>query len=393
MRTGGAEAVYRDNVELAKRAGYEVYTASCDDIEANHLILDDFNSYPRLLGAVKYVFNYKNYKALNKFLNSVRPNVVHLHNYLGRLSPSILLSLVQYRARADVKLVITEHNYAMCPNGGLYDFNRKMICEACINGYKCNVVLKNCDRRGLGHSLLKYLRSFLNLGLLDEFRIFDQIVCVSEFQRSKYLQMGKFQNKFITLLNPINKGFVTDEVAVENKENAILYFGRLSGEKNIALLILAFKKLKNIEKFNSLKLYIIGDGVELPLLLNISKGTKDIEFIKHLEVEKLKKVIKACKISVLPSLWYETFGLSVVESVLASTIPLASDIGALGQTARDFGGFTFASNDVNNLKEELEKLLDNYEKLYHDFLKRRKEVILEMQNYDYMRALGAVYEI
>ena len=172
---GGAESVFRNTIEQTLTLqNYEVFVASCDTpkslpkgIDSKHfLALDDWASYPKPIGALKYVFNLKNYRILKTFLFTIRPDIIHTQNYLSRLSPSVLFALRSYKRKfPHTKLIFTQHNFGVCPNGGLYNYAQKSICEACIGHSKFRIMWKNCDRRGRIYSLLKGVRTLFYCGI------------------------------------------------------------------------------------------------------------------------------------------------------------------------------------------------------------------------------------
>lgn len=514
---GGAESVFRNTIEATLESKqFNIYVASCDETppcnidESRFLRLDDWQLYPKWRGAYKYIFNPTNYKRLKTFLFTIKPDIIHTQNYLSRLSPSVLFALQAYKAKhPKVKLIYTQHGFGPCANGGLYNYATKQICEQCIGHSKgLRIAYENCDRRGRIHSILKALRSpFYQGAFLQEKELFDTIICVGEFQRSKHIQDGWDSSKLITLTNPIETRFYNPQVSLEDKQDLLVFFGRLSPEKNIPLLLHAFAKLRTIPRFSHYKLLIIGDGddkercLELAreLMPQASPNAKNLEstfantpalssrdlqqqvvaihnpqnakvdstfetmdchanasalarndgktqnlnesikdsrsftqnaqnlskqqaeavemrnrssatplspraplpytFLPPHTPKELVAILAKAKLTILPSLWYETFGLTIVESILAGAIPIASELGAMQETIASFYGKSFSfdplqalqDSNIQSLEVCIINTLDSYESEFATLLQKREEILRDLHSPSYLQKLIKLY--
>lgn len=415
LSSGGAERVFANTIEQSNATNlYEIFVASCDKnppfgIDENHFLrLDDWNYYPKIRAVFKYIFNFTNFISLKRFLFSIKPNIIHTQNYLSRISPSILFALRSYkRAFPQTKLIFTQHGYGVCANLCLYNYAKNCICEDCINSAKWHIAFKNCDRRGKIYSILKAIRVPFYQGIfLKEQNLFDKIIFVSEFQARKHRLEG-YKNS-IVIPNPIEYRFYDSASNLLQKQNVIVFFGRIAKEKNVQLLIRAFAKF--YEKNRGYKLIIIGNGDEkeqcerlageLGLFVesikygadfaNCLNLTANVIFIPHLLPNNLKDILHIAKISVLPSLLYETFGLSVVEGILAGVVPIASDIGALRETIDKNYGFVFKDNDEASLANAIENVLGNYEQYFAQVLDAQQKIMA--QNKQYIQNLMDLYK-
>ena len=574
---GGAESVFRNTIEATLESKqFDIYVASCDEAPpcgtaATHFLhLDDWQLYPKWRGAYKYIFNPTNYKRLKTFLFTIKPDIIHTQNYLSRLSPSVLFALKSYKTKhPNARLIYTQHGFGPCANGGLYNYAKGQICEQCIGHSKgLRIAYQNCDRRGRIHSILKALRSpFYQGALLQEKELFDTIICVGEFQRSKHIQDGWDSSKLITLTNPIETHFYNSHISLQEKQDLLVFFGRLSPEKNVPLLLQAFANLLKLPRFSHYKLLIIGDGDDKPKCLelanrllqhlelestfsngdsvlgihsgdlakfratadscstlNFAKSptsnttkqakrcerelagffrvprileeennqteldssvqvdchalqckarnddeatqTKSPSDSKILELEsglfepraeirlgglshkhgdeihdsnpkpatavqgeaaagffrkaesplspraplpytflpartpkELAAILAKAKLSILPSLWYETFGLTIVESILAGAIPIASDLGAMQETIASFYGKSFRfdprqalqDSNIQSLEVCIINTLDSYESEFTTLLQKREEIMQNLHSNHYLKKLINLY--
>lgn len=404
---GGAESVFRNTIEQtlsSKR--FEVFVASCDTkppVESSHFLkLDDWEDYPKWRGVFKYIFNITNYMRLKRFLFAIKPDIIHTQNYLSRLSPSVLFALRLYkRYYPHTKLVCTLHCYEVCANACLYNYAKKQICQECIGASKYRIAWKNCDRRGWIYSLLKAIRvPFYQGFLLDTKQLFDTAIFVGDFQASKYIQDGWDTSKIEIITNPIELRFYNPHIKLEDKENLIVYFGRLSAEKNIPLLIHTFGILIRKPEFANYKLCIIGDGEERGECEYLAKEHigRNYAFLGRLQPNEIRAILRTTKLTLSPSLLYETFGLTIVESILAGSIPITSKLGAMYETTKKYFGLSFAYSDdflqnCYNLESVIIEVLSQYEQYFEIMLQRRDKIMRDLENNSYLKSLIRVYEM
>lgn len=226
--------------------------------------------------------------------------------------------------------------------------------------------------------------------------MFDCVICVSEFQKQKYQQDGYDSQKLTFIQNPVSDVFSVSRIPEKKKQ--ILYYGRISPEKNIELLLRAFSELIRDEKLSDYKLIIVGDG-ESSYKMILEKLTEDLGiednvfWKKSMPQNEIAQLISESMLTVQPAKWYETFGLTVVESLLAGTPCLASDIGAVGATAKQFGGYVFTANNRDSLIETAKTILNNYPEEFDSFLEKRQCILVDIRkvNRVYKDRLMGIY--
>lgn len=369
---GGAASVFSLTYKLLGNCTeVDNYIAAIDvESSSNSLQLKNWQSTTNpLLKLLRSIYFHYNKKQLNTFINKIKPDVIHLQNYLSSLSPSVLLA-VKKAKKQGVKVVQTMHEYhAVCPNSCLYNYSKNELCEECIGkGNKYHIIKNNCDRRGLLYSSSKYFRSILYNNIWNIKKILDRVYCVSEFQKSILIRDGFPDNKLMVLSNPVNSDFSTAKNII--KKDQLLFFGRLSKEKNISLILEAYKRLVNDNKNFHYNLVLIGSGDEESSLREsiISNNLEDrVAIIPFLQPIELKEYVSESVFTIVSSSLYETFGLTIIESLLAGTIPIVGNIGALRDTVTNSYGLMFENSSVESLKSVIQSSIENREELYSDF--------------------------
>jgi len=154
-------------------------------------------------------------------------------------------------------------------------------------------------------------------------------------------------------------GAFLDRYALE-KDNFVLYMGRLYSLKGIQYLIKAFQNLKKRHKL--LKLVIAGKGEFEPYLRKVAKDTKDILFIGYVDSVMIKKLLYGnCLAVVVPSI-YETFPMVVLEAMVCSKPVIASNAGGIPLLVKHGeNGFLVKPRDTGGIETSIRKLCEDPE--------------------------------
>ena len=209
------------------------------------------------------------------------------------------------------------------------------------------------------------------------FDLYDEIYTISETVR-RYVCSISNSDKVKVLYNGVDysifgKRITSDERQVERirldfkPEDVVFVFaGRLTQEKGVKELILAFRHLVEISR--NAKLMIIGssffDGAKdteyVSELKSIAEPVKDkivfTGFIKH---ENLYKWYQLGDVGVVPSQWDEPFALTVIEEMMSGLPMIASKCGGIVEITRKDCAILIEKNGeyINSLSEAMQALL------------------------------------
>ncbi len=140
---------------------------------------------------------------------------------------------------------------------------------------------------------------------------------------------------------------------------AALYVGRLSKEKNLDLLIRAFKKWQ--EKYPKTALVVVGDGPYREAMEQALKGTH-VVFTGYLFEEALAEAYASCDFLVFPSTT-DTFGNVVLEAQASGLPVIVSDAGGPQENiVPGRTGWIFQGHDDESLLRHMEWMCLHREK-------------------------------
>jgi glycosyltransferase involved in cell wall biosynthesis len=268
-------------------------------------------------------------------------SIVHVHGWNKALSPSI----IRASRLSGIPVVHTLHEYSdLCPNGTFFNFVTGRNCPLRPMSLAC--VASNCDARTYGHKLWRVARHavLVRAGGIFESRHF---VYLSDGQReivAPHLPPGA---QLHLVPNPVDADDRGPSPVRDNE--TFVFIGRLSREKGAALLAEAAVR----EKFRA---SFIGDG---PARQEVADAAPAAEITGWLDAVPIRQRLRRARALVFPSLWYETFGLTVHEA-MANGIPVIASDNTVSASAVEPGttGLLFRSGDVDDLARCIRVLRD-----------------------------------
>ncbi len=247
--------------------------------------------------------------------------------------------------------VQTLHNYRQWCINGIFYLAGKGVCEACISSKNRFLgVMNGCYRQSRLQSLLVYLAQsvYRFFHLPNEI---DQYFCLSEHQRQKLISLGVHENRIQLKPNSVNPPRNVDS---STKEFDFLYVGRLEESKGI------FRVLDALNADMLGKIHVVGHSENMDELKTQYPGV--VFHGKKNNIEVLGLMSKA-RFVLQPSLCYETFGLTLIESMSLGTPVMGFPIGTRLDFIRD-GENGFLMNEKTIQSDMIRALeFENYESL------------------------------
>lgn len=338
QQTGGEDLSFEDEASLLTSHGHEVLRFTRHNEEVKNL--GAWNV------AARAVWNEDAYRAMRELIRSKRPGIVHITNTFPLLSPSVC-----YAAKHEgVPTVMALRNYRFfCLNG--YFLRGGRVCEDCLG--------KRLAWPGVLHGCYRNNRpaSAVTAAVLNRYRkmwsgdqVIDQYFTLTEFARKKFIQ-GGFEAERIQV-----KGgcVIPDSGLAPGGGGFAIFVGRLSPEKGVGTLLSAWSQLAR-----PLPLKIIGDGPLAGTVRRAAQTNPAVEYLGYRPPEEVLSRIGEATCLIMPSLWYETFGRTVVESYSRGTPVIASRIGSLVELiAEGRTGLLFEPGNAQDLARAVRQLLD-----------------------------------
>lgn len=339
---GGEDTVFHNEVNMLEKNGHKVikYTRHNDEIKGGVL--------SKLKLGIDTIFSFKTYKEVKKLIDENEIDVVHVHNTLPLISPSIY-----YAARAKkVPVVQTIHNFRLLCPGATFTKNSE-ICEDCISKGLGQSLKHKCYRGSLAQTFIMYvmLKFHRIIGTYDKINY----ITLTEFNKKKLLNLVKDESKIYVKPNFVEKREQRERIL----KDYFVYIGRLDEIKGINFLVEAWKDIdKNIE------LHVIGTGPEEEQIKNFieENNITNIKLLGFMQRDNAFKIIQKSRAIIVPSKWYEGFPMTIAESFSLGVPVIGSKIGNIESIIEhEKNGLLFENSKKDNLKDVVECIFHNKE--------------------------------
>ena len=349
-QAGGEDAVVDNEVELLRSHGHSVTLFGVN----NDAIQGVWRRISALLGVV---YNFRSKCALVKMLKDLRPDVVHVHNFFPLLSPSIFDACHE----VGIPSVLTLHNYRiLCPTAILYHDGK--IDERSLHGHCWWTVPARVYRNSFVGSIgAACMVEFHRWRGTWETKV-DRFIALTEFAKRKFVEGGLPAEKVEVKPNATR---VDLKLPFNAKRHGALFVGRLSQEKGIEVLIDAWQAIEY-------PLRVAGTG---PMGNFLDRAGDALMPLGSLTPKSVRSEMEKAAFLVMPSVWYETFGMVIIEAFAAGLPVIASNHGSMSEIVEEGEtGLLFRAGDSLDLAakvrwavahpDEMQKMGANARRVY-----------------------------
>lgn len=357
----------------------------------------------RLNGAMQVVYNFGlsspkkyikkyNKKIFAKFLQKHSFDVINVHSFMG-----IPIEFFEVARSLKIKIIYTTHDYfGLCLRTNYIDYKNNICDPNCNNNCsECNYcrglsakkalimqtsfykknrnskiisIFRKMQRNKLNVNSdcnikmdFKIINQYDDIKKYNEliFQYFDFYIYNSELTQKIFESRVNAKGQICQILLPDIIRKKTDYVADKTK---ITFIGRKEFYKGVTLLI------DTIKSDSSYQCKFYGDDYN-DLLANTS-NCFNMGIFKRYE---LQKILSETSLLVVPSLWYETFGLVTLEA-LAYGVPVivSSRVGS-GYLLKNAPFDVIFEPNVNDLKKCIDLLFENDNLLkYREWIQNQK---------------------
>ncbi len=344
QRPGGEDEVFAAEAELLERRGHRVIR-----YEEHNSRIAERNA---AAVGIETVWNSQSARSLGELVRRHRPDVVHFHNTFPLISPAAYYAV----QREGVPVVQTLHNYRLlCPGATL--FRDGVVCEECIERRSLLPAIKHgCYRgsRAATAAVATMLTVHRAAGTWQ--RKVDLYIAPGEFTRRQFIEGGLPASRIV-----VKTYFVWPDPGVgAGSGGYALFVGRLSAEKGISVLESAWRELAEIP------LVVAGDGPLVGIVEGMagraaSKGGCRQDWRPHKTIfigrqprEKILELMRGARVLIVPSVWYETGPLTVIEAFACGLPVIASNLGSMAErVAHERTGLLFEAGDAADLARKV----------------------------------------
>lgn len=335
QQEGGEDGVVRAETELLRNHGNVV-----ELLEEDNFSIDGMSQAIRT--AAQCVYSRRSAARMRKALSSFRPDLVHIHNFFPKLSPSIHHAC----RRAGVPVVQTLHNFRLlCP--GAYLLRDGRVCEDCVGRrLALPAVQHRCYRNSTGASTALATMLAVHRALGTWNRTVSRFIVLTEFARQKFSEGGLPLELMV-----VKPNFLLSDPGIGPGDGGYaLFVGRLSVEKGVETLLSAWRLLPCAPL-----LKIVGDG---PMSIAVRAAELEqpaIQWLGRRPAEEVRELMAHASVLVFPSTWYEGFPLVFAEAFAAGLPVIASRRGAMEELVDDGRtGLLFSAGDAKDLARQVE---------------------------------------
>jgi Glycosyltransferase len=168
---------------------------------------------------------------------------------------------------------------------------------------------------------------------------------------------------------------IRSSLGIKESDICLCTCASLRAEKRHVDLIDAAKIL--IKKGHSIKLLLVGDGVERK---NIEMHAKRLDVVNTLVITGFQKDVRpyilASDVVIMPSSAVETFSIAILEAMALGKPIVSSNIGGASEQVSDgVNGFLFPAGNINALAEKIKFIIEK--NLFQSMGRESRSLVVE----------------
>ncbi len=297
-------------------------------------------------------------KSYAEFLGLIQPDVVHFHHFL--LLGIDILTLTR-RILPNARIVFTFHEFlSICDaNGHMLRKSDNSLCTR-ASPVRCHQCFPD---RQPEHFFVRDLWFKRHLSVVDEFTV------PSRFMIERFVSWGLDPAKITHVTNG-QPDYSLQRVSpsVREKRNRFGFFGQLVDNKGVWVLLEAVQQLR-AEGFKNFVIEINGDNLQYASAARRAEieafraaeqelpvEDKNVVFNGSYSVDQLPQRMARIDWCIVPSVWWEIFGLVISEAWMFKRPVIASNVGGPAERiTHDKDGLLFDVADVNSLAQAIRR--------------------------------------
>jgi len=330
---GGEDAVFEEECKLLEENGFIV----------RRLVFENRTGVTGFIQFLKSIWNWQAVRRLRREVKYFMPDIIHIHNWHFASGPVIAFEA----KRLGIPVVATLHNYRLiCPSGTLFH-KGKIFTQSIHTNFPWKAVLHGVYRGSRLQTFWLALIVWAH-GRRGTWNKIDRFIVLTKAVKDIF-SSSKLKVPFDHFV--IKPNFIPrSRVYLRNgaRNSRFLFVGRLSIEKGIETLLKAFQD-------TSYELDIVGDGPLKELVVSQVKNSSNIRYLGNVDRNTVLQLMSQCSALVMPSIWYEPFGLVIVEAFSQKTPVIASNLGSMSVLIRHgYNGLHFNAGELQSLRHQIQ---------------------------------------
>ncbi|OGL71687.1 hypothetical protein A3B32_00860 [Candidatus Uhrbacteria bacterium RIFCSPLOWO2_01_FULL_53_9] len=383
-RRGGADRYAIWLADALVRRGHEVRVFSVEhsknipdhhpvcisNVQTEQLHLLDA---PRTIG--RMVWSLEAQRALRELLRAWRPDIAHVHNIYTQMSPSVLPVLHE----AKIPVVAHVHDYGMLSaNYSLFDAHGIDRVGSFWSVVRRRGVKDSYVASAIAASAFAFHKT---LGVYE--KNIDRLIFTARFVQDLFKFKGWHGDRGTVI--PYVVDLKGEDKKPQEDNGKMVFAGRLHKTKGVEILIEAARK-------TGISVEIIGDGPDRQKLQRQAGAMTNVSFLGALDNEATLCHMREARAVVVPSVWWEPFGMVAIEPQGLGTPVIASRTGGLAElVVHGQTGFLVPPSDVSELALAMRRLHDDPKEAWRMGLLGKRRFETQFSIDEHMRKLMVVY--
>ncbi len=294
---------------------------------------------PTLSAAKRFIYNKEAAEKFQAVIDRFQPDVIHLHNIYHQLTTAILPI-----ARASgAKVVMTAHDYKLiAPNYSLFAAGR--ITEATKIHQYYRLLFPGASDESLARRVLLATEAYYTWLFKRYQKNIDLVIAPSYFMQ-KQIHEYRANLPTVVLHNFTESELELNPVPQHERDDFVLYVGRLSAEKGLDTLI------ESAHLLPEQKYIVIGEGPAAA-----QDAPENIQWLGYQSRTVVRDYMKRAKALIVPSKWYEVNSLVIPEAHTVGTWVIAANTGSIDVLTDGVDGWWFEMGNSADLAKKITEL-------------------------------------
>jgi glycosyltransferase involved in cell wall biosynthesis len=203
-------------------------------------------------------------------------------------------------------------------------------------------------------------------------RFVSAYIFISQMEQAKLRGIGLPEERTFVKWNLVPGEFAPSDVPLHQ----VAYVGRLESAKGVHVIMEAWERFRRSSPRSALRLAVAGAGPMERQVARWAEQDATVDFYGLLPRAEVRRVLGQSICVLLPSQWWETFGLVAIEAMALGVAPVASSHGAFPELlGSDDVGVLLDPADANAWQQAIREA-DERPEYYHEMGRRARSAYL-----------------